>query len=184
MTYACPVWMAKSGHLKISASRRSIFLYSIPIERSHDRPVGPYLYDIPSQNFEIRTPSPIVIVGRSSYMWSFTGIFIVVCRYLHHRYRYFIYIYMLLIVAGIEPTYTWLRKPVMTIELHPPNSTSAVAQSSLQWAATSTFISSSFNCFWHFSFLTLFSIISYFYYLISRSLWILLVVLLYLKKTR
>ena len=53
MTYACPVRMTKSGHLKISASRRSIVLYSIPIERSHDNGCT-----LPSQNFEIRTSSP------------------------------------------------------------------------------------------------------------------------------
>ncbi len=53
MTYACPARMTESGHLRISASRRSFVLYSIPIERSHDNGCT-----LPSQNFEIRTPSP------------------------------------------------------------------------------------------------------------------------------
>jgi hypothetical protein len=77
MTYACPVLIPISGLLKISASRRSIFVYSIPIERSHDSG-----WTQPSQNFEIRTPSPIASRSKVcrillKFSWWFTGIFII-----------------------------------------------------------------------------------------------------------
>jgi hypothetical protein len=77
MTYACPVRIPKSGLLKVSASRRSIFVYNIPIERSNDSG-----WTLPSQNFEIRTPLPIVSRSKvcrilSVFSWWFTGIFII-----------------------------------------------------------------------------------------------------------